>query len=187
MKEYTDQKLSKLLNQGDPKGFKMIFDQYYRPLTLFAYKYLQDMEEARELSQDFFARLWEKHAQLNINLSLKAYLYRGVYNACLSRLKANSKYHHVVNMPELVAHQEDSLHRMMLAEQEELLIRAIENLPAKCREIFELSRFEQLSNREIAEKMDLSVKTIEGQMTIALKRLRQVLICVLLFCVLSVY
>lgn len=170
------------LREGDERIFKFIFDQYYRPLTVFTLKYVPDIEEAKEIVQDFFVRLWSRRADINIRFSLKMYLYQSVKNAALNYIEANKvaqRRLHQYSTP--LTSTDNALERMMAAEQEEMLMRAIDALPLKCREIFLLSRMQRLSNQAIANQLGISIKTVEGQISIALKRLAEWLITLLLF------
>lgn len=184
MNANSDEELVRLLQQHDERAFKLIFDRYYRPLTLFAMKYVGEVEEAKEITQELFIRLWSRQSLLDIQFSLKTYLYRGVRNACLNYLETNKVAQQRLQeyrSPERTA--DNALEHMMAAEQEALLMNAVDNLPEKCRQIFLLSRTEKLSNQAIATKLGVSVKTVEAQITIALKRLRELLISVLCFVV----
>lgn len=161
------------LREGQEHAFKHIFHQYYRPLTLFAVKFLGDVDEAKEVVQEFFIRLWLKHEAIHIRRSLKTYLYHGVRNACINFIETNrvkQKHLQGYENPEHV--HANALEAMMLAEQEDKLMRAIEALPQKCRQIFLMSRIEKMSNQAIADTLQLSIKTVEAQISIALKRLR---------------
>ncbi len=151
--------------------FKFLFDEYYRPLSVFAKQYVGDMDTAEEIVQEFFVRLWESRETLNIKVSVKAYFYQSVKNACYNYL--NSKHRRMdvdIEMP-VTAVEEDVLDRMIEMERKEKLFKAIEKLPDRCKKIFKLSRINQMKHAEIAEKLNISVKTIENQISIALKKL----------------
>jgi RNA polymerase sigma-70 factor (ECF subfamily) len=170
------------LREGDERIFKFIFDQYYRPLTVFTLKYVPDVEEAKEIVQDFFVRLWSRHAELNIRFSLKMYLYQSVKNAALNYIETNkTAQRRLGEYSAPLTSTDNALEHMMAAEQEEMLMRAIDTLPQKCREIFVLSRMQRLSNKAIATQLDISLKTVEAQISIALKRLAEWLITLLFF------
>ena len=167
------------MQRGNEEAFRQIFDTYYRPLTLFAVKYVSDVDEAREVVQEFFIRLWLAHASLDIRFSLKRYLYQGVRNACLNFIaskKVSEKRFSQYEPP--VFSNDNALEYMMAAEQEEGLMQAVDQLPDRCRQIFVLSRWQGMTNQQIADQMGLSVKTVEAQISIALKRLRDTLICI---------
>jgi RNA polymerase sigma-70 factor (ECF subfamily) len=177
VKEISEEELVRRLREGDERIFKFLFDQYYRPLTIFALKYVPDIEEAKEIVQDFFIRLWERRADLNIRFSLKMYLYQSVRNAALNYLETNKVAQRRMQQYKTPLTSTDTaLEHMMAAEQEEMLMRAIDMLPEKCREIFVLSRMHRLSNLAIADQLSISVKTVEAQISIALKRLAEWLI-----------
>jgi RNA polymerase sigma-70 factor, ECF subfamily len=182
VKEFSEEDLVRRLREGDERIFKIIFDHYYRPLTVFTLKYLPDVEEAKEIVQDFFVRFWSRHAELDIRFSLKMYLYQSVKNAALNYIEKNKVAQRRLGQysPPL-ASTDNALEHMMVAEQEEMLMRAIDNLPDKCREIFLLSRTQHLSNQAIAQHLNISPKTVEAQISIALKRLAEWLITFLLF------
>lgn len=151
-------------------AFNKAFDLYYVSLCFYVNKILFDFDLSRSVVQQVFVDLWIKRDQLRID-SLKSYLYQSVRNAALDILKhkkAESKYL-------LSLEKEEPGHLSDLIEEAELadrINRAIQNLPEKCREIFILCRFEELKYAEIAEKLNISVKTVEMQISIALKKLR---------------
>lgn len=179
MKAYSEEDLIKYLKEGRESAFRIVFDQYYRPLTLFAMKYIGDVEESKEIVQEFFIRFWAKHEAINIRFSLKTYLYHGVRNACLNFIESSKVVQrHMRDYNKADLSSDNPLERILVAEQEELLMQAIDRLPEKCREIFFLSRMEKMSNQAIADQLQISIKTVEGQISIALKRLRDLLITV---------
>ena len=135
------------LRNGDEKAFKIIFDAFYRPLTLFAIKYLGDIDEAKEVVQELFVRLWSRHETLEIRFSLKMYLYQSTRNACVNYLETNKvAQRRRQQFNPTILTTDDPLENLIAAEQEESLMRAIDNLPKKCRNIFVLSRMNKLSN-----------------------------------------
>jgi RNA polymerase sigma-70 factor, ECF subfamily len=172
------------LREGQEQAFEYIFRLYYRPLTLFAVKYLGDLEEAKEVVQEFFIRLWSKHQTVEIRLSLKTYLYQGVRNACLNFIEANRVKQRRLREYENPQHSHaNALEDIVMAEQEDKLISAINALPDKCRQIFLMSRMEKMSNQAIADRLRLSIRTVETQISIALRRLRGFFAPVLLFAI----
>ncbi len=168
-----DNEILKLIKEGDKSAFEQLFKQYYRMLTLFAAKYLRSLDEAEELVQQVFVSFWEKAPATDINVSLKAYLYRWTANACINRIKhqkIKDKYAQYA-VQEIQSGIDDNL-SFSEPDLKDNIRRAIENLPEKCREIFVKSRFENKKNAEIATELGISEKTVENQMTIALKKLR---------------
>ena len=130
------------------------------------------MDEAEDLVQQAFVKLWESRGRLDIAWSLKAYLYKSVHNACLNRIRSRhvqSKY------LDFNAQQLEMTHTPPDDTSPELLERfqrALDDLPPQCRLIFELSRFEALKYREIADQLGISIKTVETQMGKALRVMR---------------
>ena len=176
MTDINDNRI-KGLKRGDKLVFEDIYREYYVPLCYYCARYVERIEDAEEIVQDLFVKLWDKHAELEINSSLKAYLYRAVQNYALnflSKQKTKEKYR-IVNEKQTFSSFDNGLVKLEEAELQVILKHAILKLPEKRREIFELSRFEGLKNINIASRLSISVKTVENQMTKALKYLRIVL------------
>jgi len=171
MAENLNQHIFKRLQNGDEKAFSELFDQYYSALCLFANKYLQDMDLSRSLAQQVFIDLWMKREKITISTSVKSYLYAAVKNRCIDVLRKEKA---TTTISESVENLNQIPFRDLIEETElnDRINSSINQLPKKCREIFLLCRFEGLKYTEIAEKLGISVKTVEMQMGIALKKLR---------------
>lgn len=171
------QRLSKGLKDGNKKIFEEIYKAYYPQLCFYCLRYVGDMEEAKEIVQGLFFKIWLKRKDLKINSSIKSYLYSAVQNYALNHLQQKKIQHkyiiHKVNFP--IQHNENGLNRLEEQELSLLIKSAILKLPNKRREIFELSRFENLKYSQIAEQMRISVKTVESQMSKSLNFLRKAL------------
>ena len=169
-----DQQQWEALTTGDITAFEMIFKTYYQPLCNYAYTFLQDREEAEEIVQSTFTSIWEKHSNLSIRTSAKAYLYAMVRNACLNVIKHEKiKQKHSVEEVALSPRSHDSVTSTLTSlELEERIQQAMEELPEQCRLVFKLSRFEELKYSEIAEQLNISVKTVENHIGKALKIMR---------------
>ncbi len=156
---------------GNEDAFNKVFDIYYSRLCYFADTILHDFDLSRSISQQVFVDLWIKREKLKV-ISLQSYLYQSVRNSALDVLKhkkVESRYLSSLN-------KNDSEEMNDLIEDAELADRinkAIQKLPEKCREIFVMCRFEELKYAEIAAKLNISVKTVEMQISIALKKLRK--------------
>ncbi len=170
------------LEAGDLKVFEMLFNMQYKPLCHFAQRFVFDLDTAREIVQDIFVRIWEKRASLPVNKSLETYLYTSVRNKCLDYLKhLNVEYEYEkMRIREIQEYDNNSfntsnqpLEALITEELENAIKTALENLPEKCREIFKLSRYKGLKYREIAEELNISVKTVETQMTRAIYSMRK--------------
>jgi RNA polymerase sigma-70 factor (family 1) len=173
-KLYTDQELVSLLKKGDTAAYTQIYDRYERLLFIHAYKRLQNREEARDIIQDLFIVLWTKREDVNLISSLRAYLYTATRNRIfdlIARQKLQSNY--VLSLQKFIdAGDYTTDHRIRINQLNAIIEKEIAQLPAKMREVFELSRNEQLSHREIAERLDISEQTVKKQVQNALKVLK---------------
>ena len=173
MEQESDLLLLNGIQKGDSDAFELLFRKYYASLCVFAVKYIHDSDSAREIVQDLFVSLWENRANIGIEKSLKSYLTVAVRHNCVRFLKQQNANRPIDTLSEN-EYPEDYLYDSLeLDELYKQLLNAIEQLPEQCKKIFKLSRFEELKYSEIAEKLGLSVKTIETQMGRALKMLRE--------------
>lgn len=142
---------------------------------LTAFHFLRDQEKAKDMAQDVFLELWKRRETLEITSNLKSYLRRAAVNRSLNFLKSQRLDFSLPRSGQAAtASGQPSAQHLLEAENlEQAFDRALENLAPACRAIFILSRIDQLSHREIAERLDISPKTIENQMTKALKSLRE--------------
>lgn len=163
------------LRAGNLTAFEMYFRTYYRPLSQYAYTFLNDKDEAEEVVQNTFLSLWEKRETIEIRTSLKSYLYTMVRNACLNLIKHEKiKLRHAQEQVAIGEYASHAVTDNVLGNELEVRIQAaIQKLPEQCRLIFKLSRFEELKYAEIAEQLNLSVKTVENQMGKALRIMRE--------------
>jgi RNA polymerase sigma-70 factor (ECF subfamily) len=170
-----EQKQIEALVAGDITAFEMIFKTYYQPLCNYAYTFLQDKEEAEEIVQGTFLSVWEKRGSLSIRNALRPYLYAMVRNACLNVIKHEKiKQKHAVEEIALANISHESVAQAVAAaELESKIHHAMEKLPEQCRLVFKLSRFEELKYAEIAEQLNISVKTVENHIGKALKIMRE--------------
>lgn len=162
------------LIEGREDSYNALFNEYYLGLTLFARNFLGDMDLAREMVQDMFVRLYESRHLLENVQSLSAYLYQSVKNSCLNYIKLN-KIHHKhkekIRM-EQSGTEPDLTEQIQQSELEQRIFQIVSGLPERCREIFRMSRVDGLNNDEIASKCKISKRTVETQISKALKTLR---------------
>jgi len=163
-----------LIKTGDKKAFEELFKKYYTPLCRFAISFTKDEMAAEEIVQEVFVTIWEQRDKLAIHTSIKSYLYMATRNRALNYLKSqNIQSAYKEEISACSTEGENSTDNLMNHEELQTLItKAINSLPEKCRAIFNLSRNDELSYKEIAEYLDISIKTVENQMGIALKKLR---------------
>ncbi|MFC6100711.1 RNA polymerase sigma-70 factor [Olivibacter domesticus] len=181
-----------MLQQGNEEVFESVFKQHFNNLHAYAFTILKDAVSAEEVVQSLFLKLWEKKDVLTIQTSLKSYLYRATYNDCMNILKhlqvRQRHQDHVSYFHDRTS--ENASSRLQENELKNELQKAINLLPEKCRTIFQMSRFEELKYQEIADQLDISIKTVENQMGKALKILRHALadyLPLLVYCLLKLF
>ena len=168
---WSDEMLLESLLKDDEHAFKLIYQRYSSGLYIAAYNLFRNKPLCEDLIQELFTDLWVKRKSLNIQ-SLKPYLYMSVKNRVLMTLRSGKAMLDESALEKLIAdYATDS--RLNIRELNDVLNKGIDSLPDRCREIFQLSRREHLTNKEIAERLNISIKTVENQMTIALRRLRE--------------
>jgi RNA polymerase sigma-70 factor (ECF subfamily) len=166
------------IRQGDIKEFESLFRSSYVSLVRYARVLIKDHDDAEEIVQDLFFRLWQDKEKLSIESSLNGYLFRAVHNKCLHFIE----HRKVIGRHEeemLTRQPEEQLSPADIMNYEELqgrIATIIERLPERCGQIFCMNRFEGLKYSEIAEKLSVSIKTVEANMGRALKEFRKELI-----------
>ena len=160
-----------------PFEFEQVFKTWFKPLLAYSCTILKDESTAEEIIQQVFYRIWKKKDRLQIDASFKAYLYQSVYNESMNYLKhlKVKKSHRSYVLHTADISEEGHAKSIATKELETKIAEALALLPEQCRTIFQMSRFENLKYREIADALNLSVKTIENQMGKALKIMRSAL------------
>jgi len=161
--------------EGDQRAMRYFFDKYYDTLCNYINLYIHDRSVSEDLVQDIFIYFWEKRGTLRLETSVKSYLFRASRNKYLNYFR-DEKCHHLIekevsSKSEILTSPNDN--DIDLKRLEEVINTSINNLSPRCREVYLLHKNDDLSYKEIAFRMDLSVKTVENQMTIALKKLRE--------------
>lgn len=159
------------IQQKDVVVFEGYYKEHFKSFFLIACKYLKDPAQAEEIVNDVFLKIWEDGDGIRIQSSLKSYIYRAVINRCLNVLQKNKRE---------MGHQtdfafiQDEGYELHQIEENELAVKlyaAIDQLPDQCRKVFEMSRFDELKQQEIADKLGISIKTVKNHITIALRQL----------------
>jgi RNA polymerase sigma-70 factor, ECF subfamily len=162
------------LKEGCTVTFEQIFHAYFPRLVKFAHSYISDWEESRNISQEVLLTLWRKREELDDNSNINGYLLTLTRNHCLNHLKS---FHHKVRRSADLELNYQALQQMdenwlSFQELESAIQAAIDSLPAQCRQVFRMSRFDNLSHKEIAEQLSISQKTVENHIGKALSVLR---------------
>ena len=151
------------------REFETYFRRLYLPLGMYALRMVDDADDAEDIVEDTFLKAWQAIAAGAEIENFKSYIYRCVKNECVSFLRGKKMLEPVDSIPDVCEEAIDTSFR------DAAIWKAIDELPEKCREIFLMSKRDGLSNAEIAEEMNISIKTVKNQMTKAYARLREAL------------
>ncbi|TDQ77959.1 RNA polymerase sigma-70 factor [Sphingobacterium yanglingense] len=169
---YSEERLLQLIKADDYDAFEELYSRYFDLLYGYAYNVIRDKEVAKDIIQDIFTWFWENRQQWQLT-SCKGYLLTAVRFKTASYFRSakvqESFTQNLKNAP--VLYPDESL-ELEVKELQQLIESLIQDLPDRCREIFQLSRFAYQSHKDIAKKLGISEKTVEAQITIALKKLR---------------
>lgn len=172
--KFSDEKLSLLLFNGDTGAFEEIFNRYWLKLYAAAYKRVKHREVAEEIIQDLFALLWIKRGSVQIHTSLSAYLYTSVRYLVFNHFQkemVRENYKGLL-LTANTFYDNSTEETILLHDLNRNIEKEVNHLSPKCRSVFELSRKENKTNREIAEFLGISEKTVEGHLTKAIKQLK---------------
>lgn len=172
--EVQEREVIPLVFNGEENTFERLFKTHFKSLYAYAYTIVKDEVAAEEMVQNVFFKIWEKKGGIDIQSPALAYLYKSVYHESLNylkhqKVKAAYQAHTIHQMKNQTDHASK---KIMLSELEQQINKALSELPEQCRTIFQMSRFEELKYQEIADKLGLSIKTVENQMGKALRILR---------------
>lgn len=169
---YDNSNLISDLKNGKESAYSFLVDTYNHSLCLYALSLINDNDKAEDIVQNVFIKTWEKRNKLKPELSIKSYLYKSVYNEFIDqnrKMKSvtalEKKY--IEELDKLVEVDEDRMERLLVMVRQE-----IEKLPPKCKRIFFMSKEEGLSNIEISERLNISIKTVEAPITKGFKKIR---------------
>jgi RNA polymerase sigma-70 factor (ECF subfamily) len=177
-----EKELIESLKKGNPKSFELVFKTYYSRLCTYAFDFTRQLETAEDLVKDFFLNFWINREKLEIKTSLSGYLFRSVHNQCLNYLEREKKKKLEISSDNLYLFElklrqplsnDYPIGSLLAKEMESQIEEIIENLPEQCREIFKLSRFDELPHKKIAEKLNISENTVKVQIYRALKKIKE--------------
>ena len=161
-------------NNLDKRLFEQLFHEHFVHLCNFAQSFVYDLDEAKEIVQVVFTNLWLKKEEITTEKSIKSYLYTSVRNRCLNFIRDHKKFRsQLLDLDTAGFDMAYEVNPSGISELENKVEKAIDGLPEKCAEVFKLSRFEQMKYKEIGEKLNISIKTVEAQISKALKHLRE--------------
>lgn len=180
--ELTSKDLVINIIAGDKSSFEKVYRYYYSRLNYFAKQYVFDSEIAKNIVQDVFTELWVKRNVLQEETNLNAWLFTVTKNKSLkiiSHLKSQKNYSNYINSRQLVinysALSDFDTSNFVFEELQSQIDEALDKLSPACRKVFEMSRFEDLKNKQIAEELNLSIKTVEAHISKALRSLKSAL------------
>ena len=187
--ELENESIGTLLAQRDEAAFEQMFKTHFKRLHAYAFTILRDEIQSEEMVQQVFFKLWERNENLSLTGSISSYLYRAVHNESLNYIKHQKvRSNHQLNVAYSMKNEvEHPAKKILAGELEKKIHSALNELPEQCRTIFQMSRFDELKYREIADKLGISVKTVESQMSKALRLLRVKLVDFLIFILLFIH
>ncbi len=173
----SDELIVRRIKDGDSRAFDILFRKYYQRLFAFAQGFIRDEDLSKDIVQEVFITFWEKRGTIK-NIAIEAFLYKMVRNHCLNYIRNQKvfenktvKHENASKLEELyrIAILKDEPYTLIEDELNQEIENVLKKLPETCRKVFELSRIEGLMNREIAERMNFSVKNVEKYISQALK------------------
>lgn len=166
--------LVQCLVNGEEKAYKFLLNKFHRKLHAYALTLVNDHSMAQDIVQNVFLKTWKSRNKLNPEFSIQSFLYKSVYNEFINTYQQNKammllQQKYIESIQNVVETTDDNSIERMLA----IINKEIQNLPPKCQQVFILSKKEGLTNIEIAEHLDVSIKTVEAQISKAYKILKE--------------
>lgn len=162
------------IRKGDEEAFQKLFYTHFEMMAQLAYRYVLDVQLAKDIAQEVFLKLWEKKGSIQIKTNIKNYLLKATRNTALNEIKKRKGPYVDISVLENQATTVSNPGKAMeVKEMEKLIFETIESLPPRCKTIFLLRKVDGLPLKEIAHQLEISPKTVENQMTKALKRIAE--------------
>lgn len=174
---FNEQQLTNQLIHGDQQAFTLLFRKYYTDLVLFAGTFLPDKNACEDIVQNVFVNIWAKREQLDIKTSLKSFLLRSVSNGCLDEIRHRKMVyeHEAISLLTDDLYNVDTENYVLFSELNNLIRDALDQLPENYKETFELSRIQGIKYRDIAQKLEVSERTVQERIAKTLNLLRKYL------------
>lgn len=172
------------ITDDDVHAYELLFKDYYKFLCSYAFGLTKEKHSAEEIVEDFFVELWNNRKKIRISTSVRSYFISSVHNRCLNYLqREKQRFKSAGDIASLAGNEDAAGEHLIIPEPPSLLTNELENalaraigmLPQSCREIFVLSRFNDMNYEEVAEKLNISVNTVKTQIKIALRKLREIM------------
>lgn len=174
MKIFLDDSiLADNIKKGDEKAFKTLFDRYYKKLLDYAFTFTGDLQEAEDIVQQTFITLWTNRKKIDSQKSIKSYLYRITHNTYIDTYRKQKHKESFFDEIKERALRDRIIDDDEIIEQRILKLKVvIESLPDRCKEVLQMNKFQGLKYKEIADQLNISVKTVEAHMNTAFKKIR---------------
>jgi RNA polymerase sigma-70 factor (ECF subfamily) len=170
--ETQEQDIIRKFKCGDESGLRLLFDLYYSPLCLFAYKYFDSHDKAEDIVQEAFITLWEKNRLIDFKGSIKSYLFSIVRNNSINKIRDDKRFRFEDVEDQAYVIIEDKFESEELEERKRMLYHEIGQLPSQSKKVFEAIVFEKMKYAEVAAELDVSINTVKTHYSRALKQLR---------------
>jgi RNA polymerase sigma-70 factor (family 1) len=168
-----DSILADNIKKGDEKAFKTLFDRYYKKLLDYAFTFTGDLQEAEDIVQQTFITLWTNRKKIDSQKSIKSYLYRITHNTYIDTYRKQKHKESFFDEIKERALRDRIIDDDEIIEQRILKLKVvIESLPDRCKEVLQMNKFQGLKYKEIADQLNISVKTVEAHMNTAFKKIR---------------
>jgi len=174
--DHIDNELCHLMKNGEAEAFCEIYERYWEKLYRYIFNRTNSADVAFEITQDVFVSLWQRRQEVSFHSSLSAYLFSSVRYGLIRHIKnSRLKEDYFKDFSLYLSNQRDNSieEKLNLHLLEEAVEKSVKDLPERCQEIFRMSRYQNLSIKEISERLNISHKTVENQLSIALKHLRK--------------
>ena len=172
MSNTTDERLIEAIRKNDYVSYNKLFERYYGRLCQYVYSLLMDKSDTEDIVQELFLNIWKNRERIEIKENVGGYLYKMAKHLALNHLRSKVYFNNLSETQDQLSYEDD---RVESEEFRITLYSCIDHLPDRCKEVLLLHRIKGLKQKEISEKLDVSIKTIKNQIWISLQKLRRCL------------